>query len=85
MGVVVGVLGSSTQNGLLVGVGVFVSGKTESSKHTGVFLLKLVVHSSILLLEKWIKQYKLDHVIPVGEELRINRWYTPLGEVNQAM
>ena len=52
MGVVVGVLGSSTQNGLLVGVGVFVSGKTESSKHTGVFLLKLVVHSSILLLEK---------------------------------
>ena len=46
-GVVVGVVVSSTQKGLLVGVGVFVSGKIESSKQIGVFLLRLVVHSSI--------------------------------------
>ena len=46
-GVVVGVVVSSTQKGLLVGVGVFVSGKTESSKQIGVFLLRLAVQSSI--------------------------------------
>ena len=37
------------------------------------------------LFEKWIKQYKFGHVKPADEELRIIRWYTPLGEVNQAI